>query len=390
VLRAISGHRDTGPTECPGSTAYAALPAIARAVAQTGLPKIYAPQVSGGLGGKVRFTARLSASLGWSVTITDALNRPVAGGTGKGTTLDWTWDASAIPSGSYGYTISAGPDARPVTGTLGAPLAQLTVTALKASPAIFTPNADGFSDAARISYRLGAPATVTATLTDPDGKTTYATLFSGFHGAGDHAFVWKGAGVPDGNYRVVVSARNAAGATASGTVAVTVDRTLASFSLSPRAISPNGDGYLDAATLSFTLLNPANYFVQLKQNGESTTIQAGHAQPGPQSIPIGGNWKGANGRASVVVITSDPVAVLTRSAPLVLDTTPPRLRAISLRRLVFWVSEPARVTAEIDRHAIVKRVRRGVFRLPFRGRPRHVYVVATDPAGNTSRPIRRP
>ena len=67
-LRAISGHRDTYLTACPGNAAYRLLPAIATRVAQTGLPKLYTPIVSGALGGPVRFTARLSSALPWTVT----------------------------------------------------------------------------------------------------------------------------------------------------------------------------------------------------------------------------------------------------------------------------------------------------------------------------------
>ena len=56
TLRAISGHRDTGPTECPGNGAYALLPSIARArVAQTGLPKLYAAAVTGSSAAAIRF-----------------------------------------------------------------------------------------------------------------------------------------------------------------------------------------------------------------------------------------------------------------------------------------------------------------------------------------------
>ena len=51
TLRAISGHRDTGPSECPGNGAYALLPALAKRVAPTGLPKLYSPTVTGALGG---------------------------------------------------------------------------------------------------------------------------------------------------------------------------------------------------------------------------------------------------------------------------------------------------------------------------------------------------
>ena len=56
TLRTISGHRDTGFTTCPGSQLYGELPRIARAVAQTGLPKLYFPKVTGAPGGMVRFT----------------------------------------------------------------------------------------------------------------------------------------------------------------------------------------------------------------------------------------------------------------------------------------------------------------------------------------------
>ena len=82
TLRAISGHRDTGPSECPGNDAYALLPAIAKRVSLTGLPKLYSPTVAGALGGPVRFQARVSSALPWTVTITDQLGKIVASGTG--------------------------------------------------------------------------------------------------------------------------------------------------------------------------------------------------------------------------------------------------------------------------------------------------------------------
>jgi hypothetical protein len=62
-LRAVSGHRDTGYTSCPGDTLYAQLGEVAAQVAQLGVPKLYAPAVSGALGGPIRFTARLSELL---------------------------------------------------------------------------------------------------------------------------------------------------------------------------------------------------------------------------------------------------------------------------------------------------------------------------------------
>src|SRR5205085_7245747 len=89
TLRAISGHRDTGPSECPGSAAYALLPGIARRVAATGLPKLYAPSVAGLIGGPVRFQARLSSALAWTVVVADRAGKTVASGNGTGLLVDW-------------------------------------------------------------------------------------------------------------------------------------------------------------------------------------------------------------------------------------------------------------------------------------------------------------
>jgi hypothetical protein len=125
TLNAISGHRDTGPTSCPGTNLYAQLPAIREAVAHTGLPKLYMPKVTGALGAQVRFTARLSSEATWSVTVKDQNGGVVAGGSGMGTSVDWTWDAtSASTDQQYSWTIAA-PDMRSAAGTIGQPLLRL-------------------------------------------------------------------------------------------------------------------------------------------------------------------------------------------------------------------------------------------------------------------------
>ena len=45
-LRTVSGHRDTGFTDCPGSALYGLLNSIGGEVSRIGLPKLYAPTVS--------------------------------------------------------------------------------------------------------------------------------------------------------------------------------------------------------------------------------------------------------------------------------------------------------------------------------------------------------
>ncbi len=76
-LLAVSGHRQTGYTDCPGTHLYRLLPDIRHAVAGIGLPKIYRPKLStgeivAGIGGDIRIRAGATEPLAWSVTVLDA------------------------------------------------------------------------------------------------------------------------------------------------------------------------------------------------------------------------------------------------------------------------------------------------------------------------------
>ena len=137
-----SGHRDTSLTSCPGGTIYGLLSSIARRVTSIGLPKLWSPEAEGAVGGPVRFTARLSVARPWTVEVKDAADTVVAQGSGSGTAVDWTWDASAVPIAFYTYTISSGDAVRPSTLPVPGP-PPLAVTGLKAAPRVLTPNGDG-------------------------------------------------------------------------------------------------------------------------------------------------------------------------------------------------------------------------------------------------------
>src|SRR5205814_10609651 len=163
---ARSGHRDTGYTDCPGNALSAGLPAIAQGAAAPGLPKTYAPAVSGNVEGLVRFTARLSAALPWTVTVTSAAGVPVGQGTGTGAKVDWTWDATLAPPGRYTWTIAV-PDALSATGSIGAAAAAVALQNAKATPAVLAPGGDPADDTTTITHKLTAAATVTVTLLDP-------------------------------------------------------------------------------------------------------------------------------------------------------------------------------------------------------------------------------
>ena len=223
-LRAISGHRDTGYTACPGYALYRRLPEIAGAVATIGLPKLYAPTVTGGIPGKVRFRARLSSALPWTVTVTDTHGAVLASGTGATAAVDWTWDASALARGRYFWAISAGTTVRPATGTIGGKPPALKLTGVTVQPPVISPNGDGVDDVATVSYTLSVPATVTATLLDATGVTVSTLFADELHNAGPQSFTFSGDTVPDGSYKIVLKAKAAAGAQATASVSLTVAR----------------------------------------------------------------------------------------------------------------------------------------------------------------------
>jgi hypothetical protein len=394
-LRAISGHRDAYPTSCPGSNVYAQLPSIAREVAATGLPKIYSPVVFGGLGGNVRFTAKLSGNAAWRVEVEDALGHVVASGSGTGRAVDWTWDATTVPRGSYTYTLSAtsgGAQARPLVGTIGQSAPQLSVTQLRVEPGVVTPNGDGSDDNAQIAYVLGATAQLTVSLTDAAGNQL-ATLYGGTMTQGAHSFVWRDITIPDGLYRITISAAGPNGKTVSRTTSFYVDRTLSQVKASPAAISPNGDGRLDEATVGFRLATAATTRVEVWRAGRRlATLLDETLAGGPASVV----WNGRigskvarDGRYDLVVRAADSITAVVQRLMVTVDATPPRLRLVSLRRMQFWISEPATVSARIGDAVLSRNVRRGFFSFPaFRG-ARHFTLSAVDRLGNSGRSLRR-
>jgi hypothetical protein len=394
-LRAISGHRDTYPTSCPGNNVYAQLPSIAREVAATGLPKIYSPVVFGGIGGKVRFTARLSSVVPWTVTVTDAFGRAVASGTGTSANVDWTWDATLAPRGSYTYTIAAGGTgsaaARPVTGAIGQTLPPVSVTQLRVRPSIVSPNGDGVGDKAQISYFLATAASISLTLGDAAGNPI-KTLFNGVASQGSHTFAWNQVVVPDGRYTITISALAGTGKPITSKTTFYVDRTLARMKLSAPAISPNADGVLDSTQLSFQLTAAAKVRVELQRAGKAlATLFDQSLGPGAAQVPWNGNVgskRVADGNYQLVVKATDAVTTVTQELPVVVDTTPPRLRLVSRSSSRFWISEPGLITATFAGRRVAKSVRAGYFVFPALRGARHFTLIATDRAGNKSSPLR--
>jgi len=125
-LRAVSGHRDTGATTCPGAALYRLLPRIAASARRIGLPKIFDPRVKGSLRrlgqdgvAPIRFRATLSAAADWTLTVRGP-DGVVATHNGHGSAVDWTWPGAVplLPGGAYRWSLATA-GARPVHLPLG-------------------------------------------------------------------------------------------------------------------------------------------------------------------------------------------------------------------------------------------------------------------------------
>jgi N-acetylmuramoyl-L-alanine amidase len=382
-LAVVSGHRDTGPTTCPGNALYAQLSAIARRAAEIGLPKLYDPVVQGRPGTLVRFTARLSSARPWTVRVMDEVGGTVGTGTGDGTAIDWTWDATLATARRYTYAIEAGPDVRPATGVIGqaATAGALSLTGAGARPGTFTPNGDSRADSTVITYTLSQAALVTATLRDAFGQTL-ATLFTLQKPAGRHSFRFTASGVADGRYTVVIVARASNGREVRAEVPIVVDRTLAAFAVTPSVFSPNGDRRLDELVFRFVLAAPAHVVLRLA-NGQ--TLYETDLTPGPQELRWGERLR--DGRYAAVLEAAGPFGTRAQTARFAVDTTSPKLRVVSAPRRRFSVDELVMVVGTIGGQRVEARVGPGRFTL--RAPAGRIAVTAWDAAGNRTR-LRHP
>ncbi|HET7743755.1 MAG TPA: N-acetylmuramoyl-L-alanine amidase [Gaiellaceae bacterium] len=397
TLRAISGHRDTGFTECPGTALYARLDGIAAAAASIGGPKIYGPRVDVNEVG-ARFRATLSTSLSWTVSITSPTGAEVARGTGIGKGVDWTWDASGLPAATYSWSIRAG-TARPATGKLraGGNAPALAIEEPSANPAAISPNGDQQADTSLVSFTLSIPANVSVEVVSAEGAVVATVIDRVFMGAGLHQVTVDGSVLPDGDYTVLVSARTGAGESVEASVPLAVSRTLGTVSVAPAAFSPNGDGRLDRLTIDFTLANPADVRIRIVRDDGTwvaTPIVTESLPLGPQRFTWDGSRLGGgivhDGSYEAVVDVTDAVGTVSFATPFVSDTTAPVVRLLPGTPLRVSVSEPAVLTMLIDGHTLRRVVKTaGTVRIPWSGPAKRVRVVAWDVAGNKSAPVLR-
>jgi hypothetical protein len=394
LLGAVSGHRDTGLTECPGNALYSRLNAIAAAARALGGLKIFDPQADVS-GTSIRVRAHLSAAQPWTVAVTSSADAELARGGGTGTNVDWTWESAGKPAGSYTWTVSAG-SARPATGILraGGGSAPLAIDTAVAEPEAISPNDDGQADTALLTYRINASANVSVEVTDALGGVLATAVDRVWTRAGEHMVTLDGAPFADGDYNVVVTARTASGVAVQKVVPLSVNRTLGLVSVAPAAFSPNGDGRKDTLTVRYTLNAPALVRIRIEREGRwvASPLIGTFVPAAPDFTWNGTRVSGRvrDGTYEAVVEATTTTGVISYGVPFLSDTVAPRVVILPGKGLRVQVSEPSLLTFVIDGHALRREVKKaGTVRIPWSGPAARVRVVAWDAAGNVSGPVVR-
>jgi len=388
-LRAISGHRDTGLTTCPGERLYVRLGDIARRVGSLGLPKLYAPSAAVDETGGIRFRARVSSTLPWSVVVTDAAGIELGRGQGTGTAVDWTWRPAASVLAGTRWRIET-PGATAAEGTLGGTATAagtLRLDAVTASPTTITPNGDGQADATTISFTPTVDANITVAVVDRAGVTVAELENRRWRRAGARTVTFDGAGLPDGLYLVRVAAQATGGRDAVAEISVRISRTLGRITLSSPALTPNGDGVTDTVSIVVPLTAPALVAVRVLREGRLVaTLFGGDAGPGEQTASWDGLkrlGKALDGTYTVSVEATDALGSALVEVPLLVDATPPKVRIVTDAPPRLRVSEPATLALRVNGARRTLRVAAaGTVRIPRIARLRTLVGIATDAAGN--------
>ena len=368
-VKAISGHRDVGSSDCPGADLYARLPALRAEVAALPMLRIYDPAVgpadidptTGPL--PIRFTARLSADAPWRVAITDADGAPVAEWTGTGTAIDVTWTAP-VPTSltDLRWRIEAGA-ARAAEGSFtdlaAAPSDDVVRGARLASSAAGT---------VTVAYSLTASARLSAAITDQTGTLVQVLDVGTRRSRGAQQLTWTG---PSGHYRAVLRMARAAGV-ATITLPFDLRRGVASVTLTPAVVNARGPARV---ALRARRLEPV--LVRIRLAGATRTIAAG------PTGKIGANFSTAklpegHLQLRITVVTAGGTQVVTRS--LLVDRTAPRATRLSYRKGLLRGTLSERATVTVG--SVHRTFPRGRFAL----RARTLSTVrVTDVAGNTRR-----
>jgi flagellar hook assembly protein FlgD len=353
--------------------------------------------VSGALGGGVRFQARLTSTLPWTVTVKNAAGRVVATKVGTSQLVDWSWNSAGAGKGPFAWSIASGKDVLPATGTLGGklpvpapapvpPPANL-ISGLTASPSVLTLNADGTGLVTAIDFALAREAQLTVTVGSLHLLNTTAA-------AGNDHFEWDLSQLPDGRYKLVVTAK-AGGQTSTQSADIVVDRTLSGLTATPAAFSPNADGSSDTVSFGFALSQNVPVQVTVQRAGAVVaTLFVGQLGPGFQTVGWDGTSAGAHlpdGQYTAVVTATDALATVSLLVPFAIDTVAPALTLVNASVLTLQLTEPGTVAGTINGQPVTAAEPAGTFNYPWTGSPVTSWSLqAKDAAGNASAAVSGP
>jgi flagellar hook assembly protein FlgD len=352
----IAGHRDANYTDCPGGKLYALLPAIRKAVAAIGQPKIYGLDVANAtfspngdaVRDKVQAAFTLSEGAAWTVEIHDAAGAIVRRMTGQGTDVTVTWagkddQGAGLPDGIYTLVAgakSASGEARPAAVDLHLDTTPPHLASAQIAPSPFSPNGDGHDDVTTVSFAPAERGTARVSVIGAGDKVVRLLTDWRSVGATVQTVAWDGqisegaklVAAAEGPVSVEIALRDLAGNTATFTREVVVDRTLGFPVVSPRICSPNGDGVRDTVAVAFSLTRQANVTVTFVHGADIlSAIKAGALSAGPHSVTWDGTVTGgaypASGDYELRVTARGTIGVTSVSEPVTVDRYAPRLTA---------------------------------------------------------------
>lgn len=309
-----------------------------------------------------KISGRFSEGVDWTVDVKNGDGTTIFTSSGSGTDFTATWDGttggSTVPDGAYTWTVRGtdawgnGPATKTgslLVDTVAPELAGMSIAAV--TPALaFSPNGDGKTDTASISFATNEAGAIDLVIKNDAGTTVRSTAAAVKAGAGSITWDGKSTGgtvVPDGLYTARFSPRDAAGNVGqAGERLLGVYASLSKVATSTTIFYPqDGDRLSKTATLSFALARPATVTWRITTLGGTVvrTIKSSEGvAAGAQSFVWNGRDDGgalvARGTYASVVTASNGTVGATQKTWVELnafsfkvsDSTPARGQTITI------------------------------------------------------------
>ena len=412
---AIFAHRDAGSTDCPGDGVYSKMAQIRASVATAGNLKVLDPTLTPPAIAvpfkPIRFRARLTKSSAWRVLVLTTGGATVARFEGSGTSVDATWNGAVLGGGALPRTdllrwrIEAGTaraaeggfDGSVAGGGGGAsgPTATAAVDTVAAGPPALVGAGIG-----KVAWRQVRAATVQVLVMTAAGDPVVILRGAAPLAVGSYELFWNGkradgSAVPSGHYKYVIRSQLPGAPLETASVNVDLRHQAGAFAVTP-AISPNGDGLVDFAAMSYTRDEPGDAQIRLFRAGvlvKNLALLYDQA-PGPFTY----RWTGRgvpDGVYKVQLLVAGAGGALDFQLPIVIDTRAPTIKRVSVRKInrlrdvmaTVRMSEAA--TVQVKRGSkvlITRKVKAGVVRLRLSrkliGTARSLTIVGRDGLGN--------